>query len=153
MVLTEKVDDARSTPSVLAGNVLEFADAFDMAYAIKHDLESIHKLDTPLTMMTDRHSSFHVLIHAPLTTEYILLVDFQTVEDVYKNFEINDVTFLRLEHNIADTFTNVKTHSELMNVTAAENIRHQIKQLIIRSNQKDDSVEKEEGMSNSRTQV
>lgn len=136
MVLTGKVDDVRSNRSALHGEVLALADAFDMVYIIKYELESITKLNIPQTRMTHRSSLFDDLIRATCTTENCVIIDFQTVKDAYQISEVKDVAILRSEHNIADAFTKAKMHSALMDDLVSENIRHRIDQLIIRSNQK-----------------
>lgn len=48
---------------------MPFSDAFDMASSTKHDLESITKINVPLTMMTDSLSLFDALTKATSMTE------------------------------------------------------------------------------------
>lgn len=70
----------RSTRLLLGTEVMAFVDAFDMAYTIKHDLKSITKLNTPLSIMADNRSLFDVLTRARCTTEKCLTIYFQPLK-------------------------------------------------------------------------
>lgn len=74
--------------SVLESEVMAFADAFDMAYIFKHDLQPMEGSCISLTMMTDRLSWFDVLTKASSITEKRLMMDLQTVQNSNKNMEI-----------------------------------------------------------------
>lgn len=64
---------------------MDFADAFNIAYIIKHDLESIKKLQNLLLMMKDSHFSLHVLTRAAFTTGNRIMIELQTVKDAYQS--------------------------------------------------------------------
>lgn len=48
---------------------MAFADAFTMAYAIKHDIQKLVFKELPIIMFTDSLSLFGVITKATLTTE------------------------------------------------------------------------------------
>jgi hypothetical protein len=48
----------RVTGSVLGGEAYAFADAFDQAFILRHDRQSIIKRKVPLTILTDSKSLF-----------------------------------------------------------------------------------------------
>jgi hypothetical protein len=52
----------RVTRSVLESETMALADAFDMAYALKHDIQTIIKQRVPIVIITDSLSLFDVII-------------------------------------------------------------------------------------------
>ena len=112
---------------------MAFADAFDMSLVIKHDLQNITGKFVPLSMFTDSLSLFDVLTRAKTTTEKRLMIDLQTVKDSYDKKEIESVSFVRSEYNVADALTKVKKASTLIEVMRTGKIDHPIEQWIIRS--------------------
>lgn len=123
----------RSTRSVLGSEVMAFADAFDMAYTLKFDLQKILGKELPLRMLTDNKSLFDVLTKATSTTEKRLMIDIQTVRDAYRSFEVNDVALVRSEFNIADALTKCKSQSIMIDTIRNGRLDHPIQQWIIRS--------------------
>jgi len=95
----------RVVKSIMAGEVYVFADAFDAAFIIKHDLERIYDQLLPLVMLTDSKQMFDVIIRASHTTEKRLMIDAAAVREAYKRYEISNVGLVRSEHNPADGLT------------------------------------------------
>lgn len=40
-----------------------------------------------------------------------LTIDLETVKNAYKSFQVNDVDWMKSDHNIEDAITNIKTQS------------------------------------------
>jgi hypothetical protein len=59
----------RVIQSVLGSETLALADAFDMAYALKHDLKTILKQKVPIIILTYSLSLFDVIIKTSTTAE------------------------------------------------------------------------------------
>jgi Reverse transcriptase (RNA-dependent DNA polymerase) len=97
----------RVTRSVLGGEVYAFADAFDQAFIIKHDLELLLNQRVPLTILTDSKSLFDVITKSSSTSERRLMIDITAVREAYFKQEISDVGFVRTKNNPADAFTKV----------------------------------------------
>lgn len=88
---------------------MAFADAFCMAYKIKHYFKRIIKSYIPLTMLTGYLSLFDVLSKETGTTKNRLMINFQTFRDAFRKFEVNEVAFVKSEDNIADVPNKVKS--------------------------------------------
>ena len=82
-----------------------FADAFDHAFTLKYDLESLLKQRIPLSLFTDSRSLFDVIKKSSSTSEKRLMIDITSVRKAYENQEISDVGFVRSNHNPADALT------------------------------------------------
>lgn len=98
---------------------MAFADAFDMAYVIKHDLRLIRKSYVPLTTRTDSLPLFALFSKASSTIEKRLNIDLQTVQDLYIKSEVQDVSYIRSEYDNADALAKVEKRSTA--VEAIEN--------------------------------
>ena len=59
----------RVVRSVLCGEVYAFADAFDYAYTLKHDLQTILDTTIPLHMITDSKSLFELNTKSSMSLE------------------------------------------------------------------------------------
>ncbi len=89
----------------MAGEVYAFADAFDTAFILKHDLERIYHQHLPLVMLTDSKQMFDVITRASHTTEKRLMIDVAAAREAYNRHEISNVGLVQSEHNIADGLT------------------------------------------------
>ena len=96
----------RVTRSVLGAEVYAFADAFDLSYVKRHDLEAMLGQRIPLQMLTDSRSLFDVIQR--------LMIDIKDVRESYENHLISNVGFVRSEDNPADAFTKPK-HCDALN--------------------------------------
>lgn len=97
----------RVVRSVLAGETHAFADAFDAAYAIRHDLVQIIRRYVPLNMVTDSDSLFKVIVQSSHTTERRLMIDIQAGREAYQAREIDNIGWVRSDGNLADGLTKV----------------------------------------------
>lgn len=84
---------------------MTFADDFNMACSLKHDLDKLLCNHIPRSMINDSQSLFDVLSKATCTTKRRITIDFRTVKDAFKWFGANDVVLVRSDHKIADAFT------------------------------------------------
>lgn len=71
-----------------------FSDAFDAAYILKHDLESILNSKIPMTILTDSKSSFDVITKCTTTSEKHLMIYISFVREAYEKQEISDVAYV-----------------------------------------------------------
>lgn len=81
----------RVTRSVMGAEVLAFADGFDYAYFLRHDLNRISGQNQPLAMLTDSDNLFKTIVKSTTTTEKRLLIDIEAATDAYSRQEISDV--------------------------------------------------------------
>lgn len=126
----------RGARSVLGSKVIAFSDAFYMGYSTECDLQTIPNQPIPLSMMTDSVSLFAVLTKSSTTTEKTLMIDIQTVKESYRSEELNNVAFIRFEHNMADALIKVKSHDGLTKTMINRKIEYPIEQWIIQKHLK-----------------
>jgi hypothetical protein len=118
ILLTDKTDQCniihysrhksrRITRSVLGGEVYAFADAFDFAFALKHDLQAILCQTIPLTILTDSKSLFDVISKSSSTFERRLMIGITAVSNAYNDQELSDVGFVRTKYDPADAFAKL----------------------------------------------
>lgn len=126
----------RVTRSVLGSEVMAFADAFDMSFAITHDIQTMLGKVILLQLFTDSLSSFDVLTRAKTTTEKRLMIDLKSVKESYDKNEIADIAFIRSEFNIADALTKIKKHSILIETLMHGKLDHPVEQWIVTQDEK-----------------
>lgn len=95
----------RVTRSVLGAEVLAFADGFDYAYLLRHDLKRMLNKDIPLAMLTDSESLFKCIVKSTTTTEKRLMIDIEAGREAYGKQEISDIGWIRTDDNPADGLT------------------------------------------------
>lgn len=123
----------RVVRSVLGAETYAFADAFDYAHALKHDLESILDQKIPLQMLTDSKSLFDVLTKCSSTIEKRLMIDLQVVRQAYETHLISDLGFIRTEHNPADGLTKIGTCQALRKLIATNKCDQDIDTWVLRN--------------------
>ena len=107
---------------------MALADAFDMAYTIKFDLQAICHQQTPLTMYTDSLSLFDVLTKASMTTEKRLMIDIQCIKDFSRKMEVDDIAYVKSEYDIADPLTKIRLDSILIDTLRSNKLNHPVGQ-------------------------
>ena len=122
----------RVTRSVLGGETLAFADAFDTAYMIKRDLEEILKQNVPLKMLTDSKSLFDVITRSSQMSEKRLMIDIAGVREAYRNMEICDIGHIRTANNPADAMTKLVECNSLNRIISSAICDVQVDQWVIR---------------------
>ena len=75
----------RVSRSVLRSETMNLADAFDMAFTLRHDLEHMIQQSIPIIMITDSLLLFNIITKATTTTEKRLMIDLRTVYESFKN--------------------------------------------------------------------
>jgi hypothetical protein len=71
----------RITRSCMASETLAFAQGFDTAFLIRHDLENLLGKTIPLIMLTDSKALFDILTRNKSSTERRLMVDVAAVRE------------------------------------------------------------------------
>ena len=123
----------RVTRSVLGSEVLALADAFDMAYALKHDIQALLSKEIPLVLITDSLSLFDVISKSTITAEKRLMIDLKATKESYKNREIEIIGFIRTKSNPADCLTKVTNSEVLRNILKSAKIEHSVDQWVERN--------------------
>ncbi len=122
----------RVVSSVLGAEIYSFADAFDKAFSIKHELESLVQRAVPLEMFTDSKSLLDVITKCSSTSERRLMIDIQIVRDAYSREEISDVGFIRSDQNPADALTKLSPCRALEDYLTTGRLHIIVDQWIIR---------------------
>lgn len=97
----------RVARSVLGAETYEFADAYDDVYCAKCDLEKVLDRRVPLMILTDSKSLFDIITKCSQTKERRLIIDLQSVRDVYACHEITNIGFIRGPKNPADDMIKI----------------------------------------------
>lgn len=125
---------------VLGSEGIAFADTPDMAYNIKYDVQLMTNAYILMSVMMDSLSLFNILTKASTTTKTRLKVDLESVQNVYKNGEIQDVTCSQSEYNIADAVTKTKKQIILVETFKQARSDDSIQRKIIRPSKTDSIV-------------
>jgi Reverse transcriptase (RNA-dependent DNA polymerase) len=124
----------RVTRSVLGGEILAFADAFDCAYTLRKDIEKMLGRKVPLSLLTDSKSLFDIITKSSSTLEKRLMIDVAAARESYANEELSDIGLIRGEHNPADAFTKDSPAARKMleTILTSGSLDHPIVQWIYR---------------------
>jgi hypothetical protein len=121
------------TRSVLGSETMALADAFDMAYALKHDIETIVKQNVPIVILTDSLSLFDVITKAATTitkatttAEKRLMIDLCVVKQAHERSEVETIGFVRSKYNYADVLTKITRCSILERILSTTNLLHPV---------------------------
>lgn len=99
--------DKRVSCSVPASEVMDCSDAIDRANSIKQDLQIMTASFISLEMMIDGLSLFDLRRRASVRTEKRWPIDQKTVKDSYESMDLQEIGYVRSEHNIVDALTKV----------------------------------------------
>lgn len=114
----------RVTRSVLASETIAFADAFDTAFIIKHDLQRVINHSIPIIMIADSLSLFDVIKKVSVTAEKRLMIDLKIFRQSYDSNEIEKEGFVRTLNNLADSLTKLKRCPILEKILTEATITH-----------------------------
>eukprot|EP00171_Calliarthron_tuberculosum_P022198 IDg22198t1 len=115
----------------MASETLAFADSFDSAYTIKHDLEQTLGRRIPLPMLTDSQALFDILTRAKYTTEKRLMIEIAAARQAYNEKEIDNITLIESKYNLAGALTKIAPNETLNNLMKTRKASHLIRQYII----------------------
>lgn len=93
-------------------------DAFDSAYPLKQDLESVYKNMIPLHMITDSTQLFDSISKGKRTTEKRLSIDITAAREAYKNYEKSRICLLHGDQNPADALSKVNGNQSILSIMA-----------------------------------
>lgn len=98
----------RVVHSIMGGYIYAFADGFDRAFIIRHDLKIIFRRKIPIMMLTGSNQMFNVITKASTCSERLLMIYISATRQVYNEEEISNVGLVLSDHNVADDLINVK---------------------------------------------
>ena len=116
----------RVVRSVLGGEMYAFADAFDAAFSIRHDLQRLLKKDVRLTLLTDSMSLFKVIVNSTITTEKRLMIDISAVREAYEKSDIDFIGWIPSNSNIANGLTKIGICPTLMKFLHSHSLDQEI---------------------------
>ena len=96
--------------SVLKVEIIVFADMFDEAISVRHQIQEILKQRIQLQMLAESKSMFNV-ISEESPSDRRLMIDITNVLQGYQNNDIDNIGFARTEHNLEDGLTKQKAIS------------------------------------------
>lgn len=124
----------RVVRSILGGEVYAFADGFDRAFMIRHDLQMIYNMEIPLHILTDSLQMVDVITKASSKTERRLMIDIAAAREAYNREEISNVGLVSSDDNIADALTKENSNDALDKLIRTGLDKTPVQQWIIRTN-------------------
>jgi hypothetical protein len=107
----------RVARSSMAAETLAFAQAFDAAFALRHQLFEMLGREVPILMHTDSAALFDAITRYKRTTEARLMIDIHAVREAYRRKELHNVALIRSEYNIADAMTRYRVMQHCCNAS------------------------------------
>ncbi len=114
----------RVARSTMVAEALAFADGFDAAFSIRHDLVRIVNQHIPLLMIKDRNALFGVITRNRLTTEGRTMIDLALCRSAFQNHDIDNVGLVKSSVNYADDLTKLKGNGRLLTLLRTHKIDH-----------------------------
>jgi hypothetical protein len=84
----------RVVRSILGGEMMAFAEGFDRAFTVHHELSAMLSQRIPISMLTDSEGLFDVLVKSLSTQERRLMIDIAAAKQAYDTKEISDMGFI-----------------------------------------------------------
>lgn len=103
---------------------MTYPNAIDMTFSIKWDMELMLNKHTPVIMLTDSLSLFHVIPKSTKTTEKRLMIEIIVAKDSSQPNELNTIRFVRSENNLADALIKIRKCTKLDLIFARKNLNH-----------------------------
>lgn len=97
----------RVARSSMAAASLAFADGFENAFIIQHNLQMIMGQPLPLLTLTDSKPLLDVLTKKKYTAEKQIVADIVSTREAYDSKIISNISLIKSMHNPADTLTKV----------------------------------------------
>jgi hypothetical protein len=122
----------RVTHSAMAAETCAFAECFDAAYVLNHDLETLLCRPIRLQMLTDSKQLFDCISHSSRAKERRIMIDVAAAKQAFERNEISDLGHVRGSDMLADCFTKVTRPVQLMEALERRVLDHGIQQWIVR---------------------
>jgi hypothetical protein len=122
----------RVTRSILAGELIAFAEAFDRSFVLKSDLEDMLNVKIPIRMYTDSQSLFDVISKGSMTAERRLQIDIALAREGFDRKWISDIALVASLDNLADALTKPWASGGLLEVLKSTRLRTQARKWIVR---------------------
>jgi hypothetical protein len=123
----------RVSRSVLGGELIALAEAFDRSFILKHDIEDMLGIQVPLKLYTDSQSLFDVITKGSMTSERRLMIDIALAQEAFKRHWISNIGLVPSEHNLADGLTKPGRSELLRDVIRQGRLDIHVRQWIVRS--------------------
>ena len=98
------------TTSVPAAELIAFSNLFDASYTLTKELEKLlGRRKVAVQLLTNSKSLFDIISKGSRTSEKRVMLDIARARQGYRNFEIDDIGFVRSGDNIADGLTEKRS--------------------------------------------
>jgi hypothetical protein len=122
----------RVTSSILAAEVIACVTVFDVAFSLREVLQQALKQRLPLYLFTDSYSLFSTVTKYQSVREKRLLIDLAVIRQSYRRFEVDNIGFIRSEHNIADALIKNTKDTNLEQLLRTGLLTHPVDEFIVR---------------------
>jgi hypothetical protein len=122
----------RVTRSILAGELILFAEAFDRSFVLKGDLEDLLNVKIPIRMYTDSQSLFDFISKGSMTAERRLPIDIALARERFDRKWISRIALLASLDNLADALTKPWSSGGLLDVLKSTRLRTHARKLLVR---------------------
>jgi hypothetical protein len=127
----------RVVRSILGGEMMAFAEGFDRAFTVQHELSTMLSQRIPISMLTDSKGLFDVLVKSSSTQERRLMIDIAAAKQACDTKEKSDMGFIRSTHNLADGLTKLESCQALLDAMHTGRFVHPVEQWVIRSREEE----------------
>lgn len=91
--------------SILGGELYGFAVGSDRAFVLRHDLQTIYKMNISLQILRDSLKMLDVIAKARYTTERRSMIDIAAAREALNREDISNFWLVSSEYNVAEAFT------------------------------------------------
>jgi hypothetical protein len=121
----------RVTRSILAEELIAFAEAFDRSFVLKSDLKDMLDLKNPIHMYTDSQLLFYVISKGSMTAERRLRIDIALAREGFDRKWISDIALVASLDNLADALAKPWAPGGLLEVLKSTRIRTHARRWIV----------------------
>jgi hypothetical protein len=114
----------------MASETLALVEALDASFTLRSQMSAMLGMDILLLMMTDSKSLFDIMTTQKRPTEDRLMFDIFAARQSFKRGEIDNISSIRSELNLADDRTKLQGNSPLLRAMRSCRIQHPIVDLL-----------------------
>lgn len=126
LIYYSSIKSRRIVRSVLGAEKFGMADACDSSIILKHEIKKIKGESIKINIITDSETLFDDIILNTSTIERRLMIDIKAAREAYNEVIINDLIWIRMDYNLADTMKKSKVLPQLVAVMKTGKTKYEV---------------------------